>query len=192
MAGKPLQPRTGIRLHIGTSDVPGHLVLPSLEPMQPGAETYVQFQLRQPVVAAPGDPFVVRILSPMRTVGGGYVVGTDEAKIRRSRGDWTAEREERDHAFRDPAEALAYALAHAGAGPVRLAELAREALLDDQASDEYMRGLVDAGRAVALGGDRFASPATVEAARNEVEAKLSALHDESPLACNRSDIDLSY
>jgi len=182
MAGKPLQPRTGIRLHIGTSDIPGHLVLPDLEPMQPGAEAYVQLQLKQPVVAAPGDPFVVRILSPVRTIGGGYVVGTDETKIRRSRGDFESERAEKDRAFRDPAEALAYAVEHAGERPARIGELAREAVLDEDAAGEHMQQLVDSGRAVSLGVDRFSSPAAVESAQNEIVNRLSALHDESPLA----------
>ncbi|MBU1693967.1 MAG: selenocysteine-specific translation elongation factor, partial [Verrucomicrobia bacterium] len=178
-AGAALKPRTAIRFHVGTSDVPGHLLLPSLASLPPGAESYVQIQLAEPVIAAPGDPFVARALSPARTLGGGYIVGADEQRIRRSRGDWIGAREEEDQSFRDPAAALLHALRSAGTTPLKTAEAAHRALVSEDAARTDLARLVQDGRAVQV-GDRYAAADVLEKLGQDLAAALSRLHQAQP------------
>ncbi len=181
-SGKPLEPRTPIRFHVGTSDVPGHLILPTLNRLAPGSESYVQIQLQEPVVAAPGDPFVARSLSPTFTLGGGYVVGLDPKRIRRSKGCWIEACEEHDHAFREPQTALEYVLRHAAPRSMRLAEAAHVALIDEKMAGEHMNQLVKKGIAIGLESDRFAHAQALEETAQRITQNLNRFHDESPMS----------
>jgi len=178
-AGSALKPRTAIRFHVGTSDAPGYLVLPTLDPLPPGGECFVQVQLAEPVIAAPGDPYVARALSPARTLGGGHLVGTDEQKMRRSRGDWVGTREEEEQALHDPSAALLHALRAAGPAALKAEEAAHRALVAGDAARTELDRLVQAGDAVRL-GDRYASADSLRQLAEDLAAALKRLHEAQP------------
>ena len=49
-------------------------LLSGLEPVQAGTRAYVRFLLRDPLLLLPGDRFIVRMFSPVLTIGGGLVL----------------------------------------------------------------------------------------------------------------------
>ena len=51
---KPVEDRTAIRLHTGTAEALGELVLLDCEELEPGGSALVQLRLEEPVVCAPG------------------------------------------------------------------------------------------------------------------------------------------
>ncbi len=177
-----LRPRTAVRMHVGTSDMPGHLVLPSLEPLAPGEECLVQVQLRDPVVAAPGDFFVVRLLSPVVTLGGGRVVSQADQKMRRSRGAWEENTTARETAFRTPETAVEYVLRNAGRKPMAVHDISVEVVQSEAAIREILAALVQRGLAAELRGGRFAHADALKAVRAAVLEALGALHDATPLS----------
>jgi selenocysteine-specific elongation factor len=61
--------RGGIRIHIGTAEVLGTMVIHDVE----GQET-ARIRLREKIVAAYGDRFIIRSISPGETLGGGMVL----------------------------------------------------------------------------------------------------------------------
>jgi selenocysteine-specific elongation factor len=187
---RPLKPRTGIRFHVGTAEVTGYLVLPELTPPAPGSEVYVQFQLDKPVVAAPGDYFVARLLSPAQTIGGGNVIAQETVKLRRSRGQWIESVKEREAAARDPGTALGYALQQGGAVPRHLEEIAKTAGLSLESAREHIQNLVRQGQAAALPGERYASAAALAAAGAEILALLGRRHDAAPLSLGFAKKDI--
>ena len=63
-----------VRVHTGTADPHGELVLLDREEVAPGDAALVQLRLSQPIVCAPGDRFVLRLLSPVVTLGGGTIL----------------------------------------------------------------------------------------------------------------------
>lgn len=73
-AEKPLQHRARIRLHIGTDEILGRIILLDRDELLPGDDAYVQFHLEETAVAGKGDRFVIRTYSPMHTIGGGAVI----------------------------------------------------------------------------------------------------------------------
>jgi len=83
-SAKPLKNRAPVHFHAGTAEVEAEVRL--LEPggaLQPGSRAYVQVVLREPLLLVPGDRFIVRMFSPVVTIGGGSVVGVPGHRYRR-------------------------------------------------------------------------------------------------------------
>ncbi len=82
-AGRPIKNRTRVRLHTGTSEVMGNLILLEHDELKPGEATVAQLRLDTPVAVVKGDHYVVRSYSPVRTVGGGQVLNPIPPKHKR-------------------------------------------------------------------------------------------------------------
>jgi selenocysteine-specific elongation factor len=82
-APKPIKNRTRVRLHTGTSEVLGNLILLEQDELKPGQATVAQLRLDTPVAVVKGDHYVVRSYSPVRTIGGGQVLNPIPPKHKR-------------------------------------------------------------------------------------------------------------
>jgi selenocysteine-specific elongation factor len=80
---KPLKNRTRIRVHLGTAEIMGRLVLLEQEEARPGERLNVQILLEEAVGTWPGDHYVVRSYSPVQTIGGGVVLNNAPSRKRR-------------------------------------------------------------------------------------------------------------
>ena len=58
--GRPVVNRMQVRVHTGTADALGELVLLDAQELGPGEQGLVQFRMTDSLVCAPGDRFVVR------------------------------------------------------------------------------------------------------------------------------------
>jgi selenocysteine-specific elongation factor len=103
-AAMVLGPRTRVQLHLGTTSVPVRVVAAG-GALEPGASASARVVLEQPLVARAGDRFVLRALSPARTIGGGVV--SDPRPAHRRVRPWPADAV-------DPASRLALMLAESG------------------------------------------------------------------------------
>ncbi len=66
-SAKPLKSRAPVHLHAGTSEVIAEI-------RNLGSPEYARLRLREPVLLLPGDRFIVRMFSPVVTIGGGVVL----------------------------------------------------------------------------------------------------------------------
>jgi selenocysteine-specific elongation factor len=82
-APKSLKHRTRIRLHLGTAEVLGRAIPLGREEVKPGEEAFIQLRLEKPIVALPGDHFVIRSYSPLLTIGGGEVLDAFPSRHKR-------------------------------------------------------------------------------------------------------------
>ena len=74
-AKNPVRSHERIRLYIGTTEVMGRIVwLGGIDTVAPRSTEYAQLFLREPIVAFPGDRFVLRDETTSRTLGGGEIV----------------------------------------------------------------------------------------------------------------------
>ncbi len=85
-AQKPLKHRTPVRLHVGTAEVIGRILLKEDE-IEPGATYYCQIKLEEPVACLPEDRYVIRSYSPIRTIGGGRILNPLPRRRKRHK-DW--------------------------------------------------------------------------------------------------------
>jgi len=82
---EPLKNRQRVRLHKGTSETIGRLILLDRDELEPGESGFVQLRLERPIVAERNERFIIRGFSSMRLLGGGRFVEVYPQKNRRYR-----------------------------------------------------------------------------------------------------------
>jgi selenocysteine-specific elongation factor len=74
-SAKPLKNRAPVHFHSAAAEVEAEVrLLECPGPMAPGTHAFVRILLRDPLQLLPGDRFIVRMFSPVVTIGGGSVV----------------------------------------------------------------------------------------------------------------------
>jgi selenocysteine-specific elongation factor len=82
---KPLKNRTRVRFYTGTSEIEGVVILLDRDDLRVGERTAAQLRLEAPVSVVKDDRFVIRSYSPIRTIGGGYIIDPVARKHKRFR-----------------------------------------------------------------------------------------------------------
>jgi selenocysteine-specific elongation factor len=81
---RALKSRQRVRVHLGTAETLARLaILNETREIEPGRSGFAQFRLEVPIVAVPGDRFIVRSYSPQITIAGGQILTTPAKKHRR-------------------------------------------------------------------------------------------------------------
>jgi len=74
-SARPLKHRAPVHFHSGTAEVEAEVrLIERTEAIPPGSRGYVRFLLRDPLQLLPGDRFIVRMFSPVITIGGGTIL----------------------------------------------------------------------------------------------------------------------
>lgn len=79
-----LRHRARVRLHLGTSEVIGRLLIVGGDEILPGSAGFARIALERPVAAMQGDRGVLRFYSPLETLGGVVVLDPDPPDRRRT------------------------------------------------------------------------------------------------------------
>jgi selenocysteine-specific elongation factor len=129
-SAKPLKHRAPVHFHAGTAEIEAEVrMLGSTAALKPGASAFVRLVLREPALVLPGDRFIIRMFSPVVTIGGGVVL--DTAGIRYRKADKPAERLE-ILAKGDPHAAVALLVRESGCGMSIPAIVARIGLRESE------------------------------------------------------------
>ena len=77
-SAKPLKNRAPVHVHAGTAELEARIrkLGESAGTIAPGSRCYVRLTLAEPLQLLPGDRFIVRMFSPVVTIGGGTVLDT--------------------------------------------------------------------------------------------------------------------
>lgn len=82
-APRPIRHRHTLIFHIGSAEAMARVIILEKNNLAPGEEGLVQFIFDRPIVCDWGDRFVVRLASPLTTVGGGMVIETATTLLKR-------------------------------------------------------------------------------------------------------------
>jgi len=82
-APKKLHNRAKVRFHCSTSEIIATVILLDRDNLSPGDQCFAQFRLERPTVVLSRDRFVIRSYSPIRTIGGGYILNPLPLKKKR-------------------------------------------------------------------------------------------------------------
>ncbi|MFC1526793.1 SelB C-terminal domain-containing protein, partial [Candidatus Latescibacterota bacterium] len=186
-----LSQRTRVRLHMGTSEVLGRVVLLDRGALAPGQRGVAQLRLEAPVVSCWGDRFVVRRYSPAITIGGGRVLAVHPGP--RRPGDAAAGLLLAALDVEAPAAALEPRLALEPTGCLPAPQLAGELGLTGEGLAATLDPLRAEGRVVEVEAEGavqlFHGPAW-QYLTVRLEAELGSFHREHPEALGMSREDL--
>jgi selenocysteine-specific elongation factor len=178
-APRPLRTRDRLRFHVGTQEVMARVLLVGQMELAQGRTTYGRFRLERPIVALPGDRYVIRTYSPIVTIGGGTLLDVAPPRFKRKAPALLAHLELLEKG--SPAQVLEEHLKQAGAAGLRLADLpARTPFGPDR-----LRGLLEAlqqsGAVVAVDREWYIQRDASDRLREETLALLETFHRENPL-----------
>lgn len=84
-SAKPLKHRAPVHFHSGTAEIEAEVrLLGDTAPVRPGSSRYARLVLREPALLLPGDRFIIRMFSPVVTIGGGVVADLGERRYRKT------------------------------------------------------------------------------------------------------------
>jgi selenocysteine-specific elongation factor len=177
-APRPLKSRDRVRFHTGTSEIMARVLLLEGPELAPGGSALTRLRLEAPVVAQPGDRFVVRSYSPIVTIGGGTLLDVDP-RVRLKAAARLAHL--RLLAQGGPAEVVEEHVRSAGGSGTRLGALAARAPFAPGRVRELLEELVAAGRALAIDRDWFLHTDSFARLRGQALTALERFHRAHPL-----------
>jgi selenocysteine-specific elongation factor len=185
-APRPLRTRSRVRLHLGTAEVLARVVLltgPSANALPAGGTAYAQLRLELPVMALPGDRFIIRSYSPSSTIGGGVVIDSHPVKHRPGERARAGELLELTWNTPDEVERMALLIERAGELGLSEDEIAeRTGATDDEIRMRAGR-LVETNRVMRVGADppHYVVRTAVESLGLGILRTLREFHARLPL-----------
>ena len=178
-APRAVKTRTRVRFHVGTSEIMARALLLDRPELVPGDTAFARFRLEAPLVARPGDRFVVRSYSPIVTIGGGTLLDVDPPRFKRKGPALITHLEVLQTG--SPEVVLEEHIRHVGSGGVRLTTLSGRVPFGPERLRVLLGTLQAHGRAVSIDRDWFIHPDSFARLRELVVDELSAFHRAHPL-----------
>jgi selenocysteine-specific elongation factor len=179
-APRDLTQRTRVRLHLGTKEAIGRIVLLEGDAFRPGETQLIQVRLEEPVSTRYGDRFIVRNYSPLFTLGGGRVIDPAPNKSRRVRHE-LAERL-KALAGDDPGALVEQAIYLQATRGVRGAEAFVRTGLSERQFAKALQPLLSQGTVVQMdpAERKFVHAAALDRVGRYLERVLASFHAQHP------------
>lgn len=178
----PIENRTRLRLYAGTKEALCRVSLLDTEQLESHQTAYCQLRMEEPVTVQPGDPVVLRLYSPLVTIGGGVVIDSDPVKKRRG------QQKEIDALLRldaaDAKEAMLLRLQARSDAYPSLTELARISGRTLTGTRTLLDELEKDGAVVLVDSQEAATPVTaahLTQLRSAAQKAVDAYHEKYPL-----------
>jgi selenocysteine-specific elongation factor len=185
-AARSLRHRARLLLHVGTAQVQATVSLQDRAELKPGATALAQLRLAEPVVALPGQRFILRGFAKLdgrgATLAGGRILSIAAPRRRRGRPESLAQLA----LLAGPSVDARVAAVLAMAGPAGLPaeSLAGRTALSPRALDEALVRLSARGEALLVDRERrtWVAGAVADALSTRMLAAVAAHHQQQPLA----------
>lgn len=171
---------TPVKFHTGTSEVAAavYLMEGSLAPA--GSESYVQIRTAQPLVAGPRDRFILRALTPVWTIGGGFIIEGLPRRLKRNQPRLIRELDEWAYAVATESAFVEYVVKSAGLACAREADIAFRTKIPLDRVRTILNELRSTGRISAVSTDAYLHAASAGQGREQILLCLKKFHAQSP------------
>ncbi len=169
-----------VKFHTGTSELSARAYPMQGDRVQSGEKSIVQIRLDGPVVAGPGDHFIVRALSPLTTIGGGTIIEGVPKKLRRSRANVREDIEKRALAVKEEKSFVEYAIRTAESSAATDSELSFRTKIPLASIRRILDELVAEGKVIILGEKLCIHVDTKTRLEQRILEKLADFHAQSP------------
>jgi selenocysteine-specific elongation factor len=178
-APRPLKTRDRVRFHVGTSEVMARVLLLEGQQLEPGERTFARLRLEAPVVALPGDRFVIRSYSPVVTIGGGTLLDVAPPRFKRKAPPLLAHLGLLETG--SPEAVVEEHVRHAGLSGMRTGALAGRVPYGPARLREIVDALARDKHVLAVERDWFVHPESYDRLRDRALAVLDEFHRAHPL-----------
>jgi selenocysteine-specific elongation factor len=178
-APRPLKTRDRVRVHAGTSEIMARVLLLDRPELTPGETSFARFRLEAPLVAMPGDRFVIRSYSPMVTIGGGTLLDIAPPRFKLKAPAHLGH--VRLLATGSPEAIVEEHVRHAGGAGVRVAPLSGRVPFGPERLRRLLDALQAGERIVAIERDWYVHVEALERLRGLALAALEQFHRTLPL-----------
>ena len=175
-----LKSGTRLKLHTGTAEIPVTVYLLEHDTMAAGDEALVQFRAPEGLVAGPGDPFIVRLPSPARTIGGGMLVEGGSRRLKRKRPGVVDAVRENAAAIRDERHFVVFAVRSASSGAARDVELSVRTKIQPERLRAILAELSSEGVLVELQAGLHVHRDTLAELNQRILECVDRFHKETP------------
>ncbi len=172
-----------VKFHTGTSETTASAYLFQDVPLKPGETCLIQVHLNQPIVAGPGDHFILRLPSPARTIGGGLIVEAIGRRLKRSRPEVLDDIRARAEAVKTPRDFIEYCVRTADSIAVDVKQVSLRSKIPQAQVADALTELQHQGRVIPLGTKLYVHADTagrVEQRLLELVAEAHRRQPESP------------
>jgi selenocysteine-specific elongation factor len=169
-----------VKFHTGTSEVPATIFPLKGDRMQPGEEYLVQVRAQTPVVAGPGDRFILRSASPVATIGGGMVIEAMSHKLKRKLPNLYGDIQQRAEAAADERRFVEYCLRTAPLLAARPVDVARRAKVPGHRVEEMFDEMARQQEIFTLLPGKYIHRETAAAAELRILETVKQFHEQAP------------
>lgn len=169
-----------VKFHTGTTEVNAFVYnLEEGDLREPG-NYLIQVRTQTPIVAGPGDHFIMRSLSPTQTIGGGKIVEAVSRRLKRTRPNVREELLQRAAAARDDARFVEYCIRTAPSLMADETQLATRAKVLPGRLQEILGQLTRSRKLIGVSAGRYMHRETADEACGRLLAIVQQHHRDAP------------
>ncbi len=169
-----------VKLHTGTSEVPATVYPLDVPVLTASGDYLIQVRTATPIVAGPGDPFVLRLPSPVQTIGGGTFIETVDRRLKRNRAGILEDVQQRAIAIADERRFVEYCVRNAERFAAAEVDLAVRTKIPPPRVQQILSELAAAGTILPLNPGAYLHCQTAAALGERIVTAVAAFHQESP------------
>jgi selenocysteine-specific elongation factor len=145
-----------------------------------GGKTLVQFRFEEPIVAAPGDHFILRTLSPVQTVGGGQIIEAIPQRLKRTKPGVVEDALARSEAIATEKDFVEYCLKTAASFAANETELSLRAKVPPKKLNEILDELIASDKVVKITSTLFIHCQTARNIEGQLLDIVRDFHSKNP------------
>jgi selenocysteine-specific elongation factor len=181
-AARSLRTRQRVRVHIGTVEALARMqVIADDGEIAAGEKGFVQIRLESPVVAIPGERFIIRRYSPAITIAGGVVIDNAARRHRKREFDQVRAVLTERIAAKEPMEMVRLLINSAGSAGSSIAEIRARTGFSKEVAQASVAELIRSDMVIDAGGRILATERFAELGKL-VESAVATFHKVDPLA----------
>lgn len=188
---RPLKNYSEVKLHVGTAEIMGKVIILDKKKISPGEEGYIQILLEEPVVIGYGDPYILRLPSPALTLGGGKLLGNSKKRWKSGRAEVVELMVQKERLIFSTEGRILSLFVEDGPFLIRREELQQRSQLSSEEFERAMTLLLEKGDLLNLSrAHLFLSKKELEKVQVGILSAVETFHKESPLSLGISPSEL--
>lgn len=169
-----------VKFHTGTTEVAGRVYLMEPNVTVAGQEALIQIRTEHPIVAGPGDRYILRSLSPVQTIGGGRIIESIPHRLKLSKEGVLEDIQARAKAILQSDSFVEYCIQNAPNFAVKINDIALRVKLQMDKVETIISQLIVQGKVQKLTGDLSIHKKTLEDTIKRLQQHIEQFHKEKP------------